>query len=103
MKQIIIVLMMVIMLSSCYKSPDPPAFANGDKVCYIDDSTLNGRVIDHNYCGGNIFQYRVQWRVTNISVSGGILGSSSATKPFAWVWHKEWELKLVKEEKINGI
>ena len=69
----------------------PLLFQPHEKVCYIDDPNLIGRVIRRNGFG----QYWVKWRAPSSHV--GIFGGNVSTSPFTSSLHRAWELKPVKE------
>ena len=71
----------------------PLLFQPQEKVCYIDDPELIGRVLGRNGFG----QYRVQWRA--ISQHTGFLGGSVTSSPFTIRCHKSWELVSLEKHK----
>ncbi len=66
-------------------------FSTQEKVCYIDDPNLIGRVLGRNGFG----QYRVQWKATSqYTTDWG--GGPVQTSPFTVRLHRSWELVSLK-------
>jgi hypothetical protein len=65
----------------------PLKFQYQEKVCYIDDPNLIGRVLGRNGFG----EYWVQWRSPSSCV--GLFGGAVSTSPFTTRTHNTWELK----------
>ena len=69
----------------------PPAFYSQEKVHYIDNPELVGRVLGRN----GYDQYWVQWVAE--SSSTGMLGGRVRVSPFTQKLHDKWELVRVEE------
>ena len=68
-----------------------------EKVCYIDDANLIGRVL----WGPNGYgQYRVKW--LSVSSHSPLLGGKVIQSPFSLGWNKGWELKSLQGVKIGN-
>ncbi len=81
-----------------YEFPEPKDFGPllfqpQEKVHYIDDPNLIGRVLYRNGYGN----YRVQWRA--VSQHTGFLGGSVTSSPFTRRTHKAWELVSMEDKQ----
>ena len=83
--------MVVILLAVVGCEPDhEKLFADGEKVCYVDDHALTGRIIR----GPNQYgEYWVKWLVQ--SQHSPLLGRKVTTSPFSYSRHEARELVRV--------
>lgn len=97
MKKLIVILILLTVVCGCKTRAEksvekfgPLLFQPQEKVCYIDDPNLIGRVLSRNGFG----RYWVQWRA--VSQHTGFLGGNVSTSPFTQKTHAAWELVSIK-------